>query len=347
MSDNSMSFDKLKADLTTEIGRQRDTRYEMTFESVFAMSAGIIMAFAVLLLASDSASDSGSTPIVWSIVGIAGAYAAVKYLGDALQAGAVTMVTPLVIVGGGYMMKSSLGDGKYGMPLLVIGAVFAAMWALPILRGRPTLLAMSLFFVGSGLVTLVNQGSISDDLCYSYDSSYDSWGAGAASTIRPVAFRTALAPRYCSTSAFDIANSTFGNTSTIALLLGVAMLIAAFRFDKKGWPNVAKPFIGVGLVFELVGVIGVATSQSDATLASFMVIASGVLLIVVGLGRARRATLIFGGLSFAMGVIALLNSMFGSDGATTFAIVCAAVAAGIGYLVAKKSDDVKAKMKIG
>lgn len=239
------------------------------------------------------------------------------------------MFIPLAVMAVLFMFNGSFEKGEFGLPFLVVGLVLGAAWALPILRGRPALLAVGLVFTGTGLVTLVMQGSIRDNLCASYDFGYSDYATSS-----------------CSTDFQEVLTATTRNSSVLTLIFGIGLLVAALTLDRRNWPNLGRVFIGVGVIFELSGAYGVyASTERDFTGASMLLVLAGAVLLAVAVQRNRVASLRIGAIGLTIGIVALILSMTsGSNSPTSSAILL--IAAGVGCVILRRKGLASVEGKI-
>lgn len=321
------NFQSLKGDLLQQLSRHRHSGYPTTLQSTMAMVSGALFAFAILVFSLDAIGNSDSdnpytAGVIWTILGCIAAYAVVKFVSEDLVVGATTAFIPLSIITSFLLFGSQLEEGKTGMALIVAGLFSLAAWFFPILRGRPALLATSLFTTGLGLLVVMVQSSIVDSVeCGFYDecSVFDD----------PTAVLTATSEK----------------SATLMLILGIVLLAVAWVLDRRDWPQLGRTFIGVGIVFEIIGAFGVYESSSDKTAGSILLVLAGALLVAVAVRQSRKSSLIIGGLGAAIGIAAFLVTITeDNEDVTLFAILMIAVAVGIGYVALKKSQKITASI---
>jgi len=272
-----------------------------------------------LLLAFDAVDSSYSDSpfligFVWTAIGSAVAFLLVKFLSAELAPGATTALIPLLALSVLFLFGNAIDDGDVGLPILALGLVYMATWSLPILRGRPALLAAGLLSTGFGLVVLTMQSSIR---------------------------------RY---SAFDDPTDLFDTvaqeSSSLLLIVGIVLLATAWRLDRKNWPSLGRVFIGVGIVFESVGVFGVVGASGDRTGASLLLAVAGILLITVAVQRSRKTSLLVGGFGGFAGVVAFISAITeNSEGPGTTIVLTLLASAGFGFLGIKKATSIQNKIQ--
>lgn len=323
-SGQGVSLQTLKSGLMGTLQAQRHSGNDIDLQSVISMVSGAMYAIAFLAISiyavSQSESDSPYVPgFFWSLLGCAGVYLLTRFVSSDLIVGSTTAVVPLGAMALLYLFGPAIEDGEIGVSLLFMGIAFGAAWALPILRGRPALLVSALLTFGSGLIILVMQSSISDALDCS-DSSYTT----------------------CFDDPGQLAETIARQSSTLMLIIGIGLLVVAWSLDRKDWPMLGRVFIGVGIVFEISGAIGVFQASSDVTAASILLTIAGVLLVLVAVQRSRKTSLIIGGIGALVGLVAFINALTESnESPAAFIVLALAASAGLGFLGMKKSSKIQ------
>lgn len=315
----SINIQSLKTDLLSDLQIHRHASPPINLQTVITMVSGALYALAILLLAFDAVDSSYSDSpfligFVWTAIGSAAAFLLVKFLSPELAPGATTALIPLLAVSVLFLFGNAIDDGDTGLPLLILGVVYMATWALPILRGRPGLLTSGLLATGFGLVALIMQSSIDGY------SAFD--------------------------SPIDLLDSVAQESSSLLLIIGIALLAVAWRLDRKDWPSLGRVFIGVGIVFETVGVFGVIGSSGDQTGASLLLVVAGLLLIAVAVQRSRKTSLLIGGFGGFAGVVAFIAAITeNSEGPAAIVLLTLLSSAGFGFLGLKKSSNIQNKLQ--
>ena len=309
----------LKADLLNDLQIQRHTTPKVDLQSVITMISGALFAFAVLLLSVDAIDSSYSDSpfvigFVWTTVGCVAAYLSVRFISKELISGATIATIPLLALCVLFLFGNSVEEGSIGLPLIVLGVAYGAAWAFPILRARPALLSSGLLSTGFGIVILIMQSSIRGY------SVFD--------------------------SPTDLLDSVAQESSTLLLIVGIALLAIAWKLDRSDWPSLGRVFIGVGIVFEGTGVFGVLESSGDQTAASLLLTVAGVLLIAVAVQRSRKASLLIGGFGGFGGVVAFISAITqNSDGVGPAIALMLIASAGLGYIAIKKSSAIQNRLQ--
>jgi hypothetical protein len=311
-------FDNLKNGFIADLGGGRFSTNQTNLQTILSFVAGSLMAIAVFFFESEVASKSGA--IAWAVVGIAVAYLTAKFVGPLISAGSVTLFIPMAAVLCLAIFENSISENKYGPALLVLGLLYLCAWVLPVLRARQSLLAASLVSLVSGFIALA---SASDVACSDSD-----WSCGG--------------------NYGDNLAKSLQSASSLALLFGLILLGAAWNFDRKDWPQLGRVFIGVGILYEVGGAYGVATSNSDRTGGAILLTLAGVALLVVAIRRDRKASLVIGGSGVIAGVTALCTALVSDGQSSTSAIFLLLFSIAFGYLAVKKSQLIQSKVsKLG
>lgn len=322
----TVTLESLKSGLMTDLQQQRHTGHPMTLGSTLAMVSGVLFVVAALVVTAYAIDSSDSdrpyvAGILWTLLGCVACYVVVKFISNKLVVAATTAYLPLSAITALLIFGSQVEDGKLGLPLIAAGAASAAAWFFPLLRGRPSLLAGSLLFTGFGLLSLLMQSSVarSADCAFSEDCFDDPTG---------------------------LLTTTAEKSATLMLVLGIVLLAVAWVLDRRDWPQLGRTFIGVGIFFEVVGALGVAESTEDTTAAALLVVLAGALLIAVAVRKSRKTSLIIGGVSASIGLVAFVVSLTeDNETPVALALLLVAMSVGVGYLSLKKSDSIAATLE--
>ena len=321
-----ISVQTLKLGLLNDLKTHRHSGYPTTLQSILGMVSGALYAVAVFAISIYAISSSESESpyavgVFWSALGCVGLYLLVKFVSSDLIVGATTAFVPLAAFLSLYLFGASVEDGKIGLALFLLGIGYAAAWALPVLRGRPSLLTSALLTSGFGLIILMMQSSIADAAyCSEYSNCFD--------------------------DPTELLNAIAQQSATLLLLLGIGLLAVAWSLDRKDWPVLGKVFIGVGIVFEISGAFGILNSGDDATGASLLMTIAGVLLVLVAIQQSRKTSLIIGGVGAFIGIIAFINAMTESnDNPVVFIVLSLLASAGLGFLCLKKSAAIQSTIQ--
>jgi hypothetical protein len=278
-----------------------------------------IFAISIYAVSSSESESPYAVGFFWSALGCAGLYFLVRFVSSDLIVGATTAFVPLAAFSLLFLFGSAIEEGKIGLALLFLGIGYAAAWALPILRGRPALLTSALLTAGSGLIVLMMQSSIANVADCS-DSEYSN----------------------CLDDPTELLSAIGEQSAILLLILGIGLLSVAWTMDRKDWPILGRIFIGVGIVFEISGALGVLSSSDDTTAASILLTIAGVLLVLVAVQRSRKTSLIIGGIGAFIGIIAFINALTESnENPAVFIVLCLLASAGLGFLCLKKSNAIQ------
>jgi len=323
-----LTAQSLKLGLLSDLQAHRHSGYPTTLQSILAMVSGalfFVAVFAISIYAVDSSeSDSPyAAGFFWSALGCAGVYLLVRFVSSELIVGAVTAFVPLAAFSSFFLFGSAIEEGKIGLALLILGIGYAAAWALPILRGRPSLLASALLTTGSGLIILMVQSSIAD-----------------------IADCSSSRFSNCFDDPTELVSAVAQQSATLMLILGIGLLAIAWIMDRKDWPFIGRIFIGIGIVFEISGAFGVLTSSDDKTAASILLTIAGVLLVLVAVQHSRKTSLILGGIGAFIGIIAFISALTESnENPAVFAVLSLLASGGLGFLCLKKSSAIQSTIQ--
>lgn len=191
-------------------------------------------------------------------------------------------------------------NANLGAPLILTGLVLGALWFFPGLRARPALLGFALLHASLGLITLIGTERFTDRL---------DW--------------------FIETQDLDAFTSLASEIAVFALLIGVGLMSTAYALDRRRWPNVATPFVAVGLTLTLLAASALSNDPSVGT--SVLVVLVAVGIFVVGAITGRRAVTWIGTGLVTIGLIVLASFMSGDGGtAIEFAVFALLIGAGVG-----------------
>jgi len=319
-----LTIQTLKLGLFGDLQAHRHSGYPTTLQSILAMVSGAMFSVAVFALAIYAVSSSESESpyaagFIWTTLGCAGVYLIVRFVSSDLIVGAVTAFVPLAAFSSFFLFGPAIEEGKIGLALLLLGFGYAAAWALPILRGRPSLLTAALLTAGSGLIILMMQSSITRVADCS-DSKFSN----------------------CFDKPTELFSAVAQQSATLMLILGIGLLAVAWTMDRKDWPFLGRIFIGVGIVFEISGAFGVLNSSDDRTAASILLTIAGILLVLVAVQQARKTSLILGGIGAFVGIIAFISALTESnENPAVFVVLSLLASGGLGFLCIKKSSAIQ------
>ncbi len=161
---------------------------------------------------------------------------------------------------------------------LLIGLMYIAAWILPGYRGRTVMLGLGALL----LVSALGQATSSDS----------------------------------SNNAFSDADQVVGSGGIVLLLAGIVLLGAVFVLDRRGYHGVGTSLVVAALIATAAGV-GQTVIKLNDTGGSFLIIATGVIICLVGGYGERRASTWIGALVTTIGVISFLGTAMEPDSVTS------------------------------
>ena len=227
---------------------------------------------------------------------------------------AVQLVLPVSVAA---LFLGKLSSGEIGLPLLIISVLFSIFWVLPGFRARPAFLASAIFWGITALGILSVQ-----------------------SQLRQGFYLDEFNTDYLTRAASDGA--------LIVMLLGVGLLCAGWNLDRKSWPNIATPFIAVGVYSAAIGGFGYVDNGDFGDAGSLvLIVALSLGLLIVGSSANRRATIWIGTMFLTFGLIGLVIAIVGQDASssTPYAIFALIIGALAGFLGNKYGPLIAAKIK--
>lgn len=328
---SAVSIQVLRSSLVTDLQSSRQHGFPIEFHSVLSMVSGVLFAIAAGLTAlnavADSDSDSPYAPgFFWAAFGCVAVYLIAKFVGPKMIVGATTAFVMLAGLSVLLLFGSSIEDGEIGLALIILGLVYGAAWALPILRARPALLASALVSFGTGIVVAIMQSAISDAVRCG-GNEYSDYSD-------------------CLDDPTEFLTSVSQKSSTLFLIIGIALLVIAWTLDRKDWPSLGRVFIGVGIFFEISGAFGVWQSSGDRTAASILLVIAGALLLLVAVQRSRTTSLLIGAIGALIGIVSFIAAVTSSNESSIGFIILTLVASiGIGTLCVKQSTKIQSVLQ--
>lgn len=309
---------RLKIGLMADLSARRSTREPATVQSSLLAAGGVLVGIGICMIFMDIMYGGydenvlgGSLVAIGALVGLW--FVAKKFANYMVGAVAATqIIIPVFIFG---LFVDEIDRGKIGLPILLTGVALGLLWALPGLRSRPTLLAAGAGWITTGIATL----TIESRLRYGYQG-------------------------------FEIDSLDFiaREAGVVIMALGISQLIVGWNLDRKHWPNLATPFIAIGIYTAIAGATGyLSTGDYGDAVSIVLLIALSLGLIFIGGVANRRATTWIGTTFLAGGLIGLVISLLGDESGTTeFALLAVLVGAGVGFIGNKFANQVLAKYKI-
>jgi len=302
----------------TDLSARRSNRDPSTVQSSLLAAGGVLVGLGICLIFLDLMYGGYEENILGGSIVALGALVGLWFIAQKFNGYVVGAVSSTQIIVPAFTLGvfiSEIEKGKIGLPILLTGLLLGLFWALPGFRGRPTLLATAVGWSTTGLATL----TIEAKLRYGYE------GLG-----------------------FDSLDFIAQQAGVAIMVLGIAQLIVGWNLDRKLWPNLATPFIAIGIYSAVAGATGYLSAGDYGDVASIvLLIAVSLGLIFIGGVSNRRATTWIGTTFLAGGLIGLVISVIGDDSSPTdFALLAVLLGAGVGFLGNKFANQVLAKYKI-
>ena len=314
------SSGSLKAGLLADLSLSRQTREPATISSSMQVAGGLSVGLGIILIALQVESGGYETNtfggFIVFLLGLAGlwtlAYKVRNFIVGA--SAAVQLVLPVAVAA---LFLEKLSNGEIGLPLLIISVLFGVFWVLPGFRARPAFLASALFWG----ITAVGILSVQSQLRQEF---------------------------YLDEFNTDYLTRAASDGALIVMLLGVGLLSAGWNLDRKSWPNIATPFIAVGVYSAAVGGFGYIENGDFGNAGSLvLIVALSLGLLIVGSSANRRATTWIGTMFLTFGLIGLVSAMVGQDAEsnTPYAIFALIIGGLVGFLGNKYGPLIASRIK--
>ena len=314
------SSGSLKAGLLADLSLSRQTREPATISSSMQVAGGLSVGLGIILIAMQVESGGYETNtfggFIVFLLGLAGlwtlAYRVRNFIVGA--SAAVQLVLPVAVAA---LFLEKLSNGEIGLPLLIISVLFGVFWVLPGFRARPAFLASAIFWG----ITAVGILSVQSQLRQGF---------------------------YLDEFNTDYLTRAASDGALIVMLLGVGLLSAGWNLDRKSWPNIATPFIAVGVYSAAVGGFGYIENGDFGNAGSLvLIVALSLGLLIVGSSANRRATTWIGTMFLTFGLIGLVIAMVGQDAesSTPYAIFALIIGGLVGFLGNKYGPLIASRIK--
>ena len=314
------SSGSLKAGLLADLSLSRQTREPATISSSMQVAGGLSVGLGIILIAMQVESGGYETNtfggFIVFLLGLAGlwtlAYRVRNFIVGA--SAAVQLVLPVAVAA---LFLEKLSNGEIGLPLLIISVLFGVFWVLPGFRARPAFLASAIFWG----ITAVGILSVQSQLRQEF---------------------------YLDEFNTDYLTRAASDGALIVMLLGVGLLSAGWNLDRKSWPNIATPFIAVGVYSAAVGGFGYIDNGDFGDAGSLvLIVALSLGLLIVGSSANRRATTWIGTMFLTFGLIGLVIAMVGQDAesSTPYAIFALIIGGLVGFLGNKYGPLIASRIK--
>ena len=314
------SSGSIKAGLLADLSLSRQTREPATISSSMQVAGGLSVGLGIILIAMQVESGGYETNtfggFIVFLLGLAGlwtlAYRVRNFIVGA--SAAVQLVLPVAVAA---LFLEKLSNGEIGLPLLIISVLFGVFWVLPGFRARPAFLASAIFWG----ITAVGILSVQSQLRQGF---------------------------YLDEFKTDYLTRAASDGALIVMLLGVGLLSAGWNLDRKSWPNIATPFIAVGVYSAAVGGFGYIDNGDFGDAGSLvLIVALSLGLLIVGSSANRRATTWIGTMFLTFGLIGLVIAMVGQDAesSTPYAIFALIIGGLVGFLGNKYGPLIASRIK--
>ena len=295
----------LRDGLVGDLSAVRDTREQVSLQSGLMAAAGVLIGFAASALVFDVGfggdelnSFGGFFVGLLAIVGLWFAASRLPRHFITAASTAALFVVPITVLA--LFAESFEDEANIGLPLIFTGGVLAALWFFPGLRARPALLGFALLHTSLGLITFIGTERFADRLEY-----------------------------FIEYQELDALTEFSSEIAIFSLLIGVGLLVSAYVLDRRRWPNVATPFVAVGLALTLLAASALRTDPSVGTSVLVVLVAAGT--FVLGAITGRRAVTWIGTGLITIGLIVLATFMTG-EGSTAieFAVFALLIGGAVG-----------------
>ncbi len=310
---------QLKVGLMADLSARRSTREPATVQSSLLAAGGVIVGIGICMIFFDFMYGGNNDNILGGVLVALGSmvglwFIAKKFSNYVVGAVAASQIVVPVSIFSSFLAK--IERGEISLPILITGVALGLLWALPGMRSRPTLLAAAAGWTTTGIATLLIGSRFRESFYYGLE--------------------------------LDLIDAFAREARVIIMALGIAQLVVGWNLDKKHWPNLATPFIAIGIYTAIAGAAGYLSSGDYGNAVSIiLLIALSLGLIFIGGVANRRATTWIGTTFLAGGLLGLVISLLGDDPSVTeFALLALIVGAGVGFVGNKFANLVLTKYKI-
>lgn len=269
---------------------QRAQRLPATISTGLMAASGVLLGFGLALVVINIL-DSGDSPnsalaFFAGVFCIFLAWSVANWLPDSFRTAGVAAANVLVPVTAIATMTGQLGEGNLGLVLLFAAFLSGVVWVLPGTAGRPSIQALGIGYAAFAFIAFSVQSRI-----YGYINDLSNFE-----------FRDPL----------SFAEALVRDSGTLVLVIGALLIGVGHQLDRKLWPNVATPFIAVGILLVLGGAwslqisSGLDSGDSDSTGTAIILVAVAVGITYVGGFASRRFTLGLGTWLITGGLVALV-----------------------------------------
>jgi hypothetical protein len=251
----------LKMGLMQSLQAQRQQRLPATITSGLMAAGGLLLGVGLaivmvnVLIPDDlDRNPNGAVGFFLGLITIFVGWAVATWMPEAFKPTGVTAVNILIPVTAIATFVGPLSDGNLGLPMLFAAALSALVWVLPGTAGRPSLQMFALAYLSFAVIVFSVQSQIRyyiEDLA-NFDVS----------------------------SPTDFVAELARDSGTLSFIVGAILLAIGHQLDRKGWSNVATPFVGLGILNSLSGAwtIQIALENEESISGSL------IFLVVIALG---------------------------------------------------------------
>jgi uncharacterized membrane protein len=287
----------LKMGLMQSLQAQRQQRLPATISSGLMAAGGLLLGVGLaivmvnVLLPDDfDRSPNGAIGFFLGLFTIFVGWAVATWMPDAFKPTGVTAINVLIPVTAVSTFIGQLEDGNLGLPLMFAAALSALVWVLPGTAGRPSLQMFAVAYMSFAVIV------------FSVQSEIRNYATGLADFdfIDPTEFFA------------DVAESS----GTLAFIVGAILLAIGHQLDRKGWSNVATPFVGLGILNSLSGTwtLLIALDNEESVSGSLIfLVAIALGITYIGGYAGRRFSLGLGVWLVSGGLLAGVFRMAGDD----------------------------------
>ncbi len=316
-SATSTAFTKHKTGLMAELSANRTSREPITVGSALHAVGGVLMGIAIVVVAFDLFTNDSGPNVAGGLIFNVLAISALWFVARSNRTLIVWTTAALQVLVPFTFLWSRFNDFwefKFGFPIILAAVAMAVLWALPGFRARPSVLAAAVFWSVFGIVLLIVQSDVQDLI--------SGMGFGAAGEIA-------------------------SDAGFITMLIGIGLLVVGWNFDRKSWPNLATPFVGVGVYALIFGTFGYLSREDLGDFwSSILVLVLSLAVVALGAVFNRRATTWIATFFLAIGFITMISTILPDDaGQKTIAFSFAIVALILAFFGKKLGQAVAASIR--
>jgi len=317
-----LSQQALKGGLMASLQAQRTQRLPATISTGLMAAGGLVLGAGLavivfsLYLREDSYGYEEPNTALGMIAGLLAIFvgwAIVNWLPELFKTTGVTVMNLLIPVTAIVTLATQNEEsGNVGLVFLFAALLSGVVWVLPGSAGRPSLLTFGVAYLALALAFFLVQSRV-----YSLNEAED-------------LLDTYLLERFAQ------------EASTLLLILGAGLVGVGHRLDRKQWWSVGTPFIGLGIWFVLLGMLGSLSSgvlddgDGSATGPAILVLAIASGITYVGGYAGRRLVLGIGTWLIAVLLVGLGVFLAGDDPTpSTLAVLFVIVGVAVAFTVFK------------